>query len=794
MKNKIVTLSIREIKKSFSRFFSLFIMSLLGTLVFVGIKSSGPDMIDSLDKYYDSHNVYDLKLESLSGFSDEWAKKLSTLEGIDNVEESYTIHSNIATLDKEFVASVHSITKKINQITLVEGSFPEKDNEVLVEKNMLDVTGLTVGSSFTLENDIFKEKEVVITGIVDSPLYINAVSIDRTNRGTTTLGAGNINFYIYMNDTNILLPRYTEINLTVTNAKNFYTSSAEYNELIDETVNNLEGFIKSEFEDSNYLLSKRMDYSTYKSYIDDTESVSNLSKIFPVVFFIVAVLISLISMSRMVENDRLQIGTLKSLGFNNFSIIFKYILFSFFGAVTGGVIGSLLGLILIPNLIWSIYSLLFDLPKFYTSFNIEYILIGIGVEVICICGATLYTALRDIREKPSALMRPKPPKGSKKILLERIPVIWDNINFSKKVTIRNMLRYKKRALMTVIGILSCTALMLSGFGLRDSIIDLPNKHYKEVFNYDSVLYLNQKVDVETIKGFSHINDVVEVKTFSSKVNDIDINVIVPLDSKDLHKIVNLKDLDETDVELSEDGIIITNKLAKLLGKNIGDNISILAFDNKKYDFKIENIVQNYIGHTIYISPVLYEKVIGKFDYNTLYLKTEELSQENKDYLSKTLLEFDGIARVVYIDTIIENTEDMLNSLNSVVVILIILSASLSFVVLYNLSNININERKREIATLKVLGFYNKEVDNYITKENIILTLIGIFLGLFIGVFLTNIIVDTVELESVQFLREIKLSSFIYSGIITIFFTFIVNFITHFTLKKIDMVGSLKSVE
>lgn len=566
----------------------------------------------------------------------------------------------------------------------------------------------------------------------------------------------------------------------------------EVEEKIEEAKDELK-----EIEYPSWYIYDRTDYSTYSDYIDDTNSITNLSKLFPTVFFAVAILVSLISMNRMVEEDRLEIGTLKSLGFSNHTIMRKYLLFSFFATIVGCIVGSLLGLTIIPLLIFNIYGMLFDVPNFKFSLNLDMTILSFIIVIICVCGTTVLTVYKVLREKPSDLMRPKAPKNGKRVFLERIKLIWNHINFSKKVTIRNLFRYKKRVLVTIIGIAGCTALMLCGFGIRDAIVDIAHMQYDNTYRFDASVYTNnlKEADIQKIFSNENITKVTSSQMISAKTNNINISLFIAKDNEKLSDIVNLSDTNtEQIVKLELGKVIITDKLSDLTGLEVGDIIEIVDVNNIFYKYEISAIVKNYLGHSIYMDEETYEKSGQKYEPNIIYMNTKEISNKKRDEISKDLLKNDKILNISFKSALMESADNMLKSLNKVVVILIVLAAMLSFVVLYNLSNINITERKREISTLKVLGFYDREVDNYITKENIILTILGIAIGLVLGYFLTKTVISTVEIEKARFIYNIKFISYVYASVLSILFTVVVNIITHFKLKKIDMIESLKSVE
>lgn len=583
----------------------------------------------------------------------------------------------------------------------------------------------------------------------------------------------------------------SNLNLYNSNLQEYYNSRALFESEISDAKKELENI-----PECTWYVYDRLDDSNYQEFINDGNSVANLSKVFPTIFFVVAILISLISMSRMVEDDRGEIGTLKSLGFSNRHIRKKYILYAFLACFLGCIIGSVLGFFLLPRYIWNIYKIIFDIPVFAIDYDLTYVIIGCLIAIVCICGTTLLTIRKVVKEKPSELMRPKAPANGKRVLLEKIPFIWKRLKFSNKVIVRNIFRDKKRVIMTIVGILGCTGLILAGFGIRDSIVDIPTYQYENVFNFDNMVYLNDNVTdqkIDELFNDKHIRSTLNTNITTGTSNGYSINVLTVENKDELNGILSLNDVKTKDkIDLEDNKVIISDKLADLTNTKVNDKITFEDANGISYEFTVSGICENYVGHYVFMNKTTYENNIGNYSTNVVFVKASNSKYE--DEIAKNLLNNDDVMTVISTESTIRTVDDMLKSLDSVVVLLIVLSACLSFVVLYNLSYINISERKREIATLKVLGFTNKEVDNYINKETIILTVIGIAFGLLFGVFLTNIIINTVEIEMVRFIRHINVLSFIGAALITIVFTLIVNLITHYSLKKIDMIESLKSVE
>ncbi len=586
-------------------------------------------------------------------------------------------------------------------------------------------------------------------------------------------------------------------------------SRAEFNEKIAEAEGKLIDAKEevSKIENPVWYILDRNQNSGYSSYIQDTKSIENLSLVFPVVFFAIAILVSLTSMTRMVEEQRQEIGTLKALGYNKFHISIKYIIYSSLACIIGGIIGMNIGFQLLPRIIWDMYEMMYTLPEFLVQFDYANATLGLVLIYICIVGATLYSILRELRHMPAILLRPKAPKLGKRVLLEKIPFIWKRLNFSHKVTIRNIFRYKKRFLMTIIGIFGCTSLILAGFGLKDSISKILPYQYEKVFDYDlqvalkSSLTEEQKENVkQNLQNNNKIKEVVESYmlsgTAANKESQEDVQIVIPESNKEVKKVINLKNLEtEEEITMPNDGVIITDKLSQLLGVKVGDTITIKDSNDVEKEVKISSIAENYISHYVYMSKEYYENLYQeKYNTNVMFVKDDNLTEEEEQEISRNLISMNEVSTVQLTKTIMKTLDDTLNSLNYVVIILIISAGLLAFVVLYNLSNVNISERIRELATIKVLGFYDREVYSYVTRETILLTLIGIVLGLGGGYFLNFYIIGTCEIDMLRFVKVIDPLSYLYAILITIAFTIIVNIVTYFALKKIDMIGSLKSVE
>ena len=1014
MKSALLKDSIKEIKNTYKRFLSILVMAFLGVGFFAGMRAASPDMVDTIDQYYKESQVYDIKILSTLGLTNDDIDAISEIDEIENTVGTYETEGKIEIDNKEIITKIMSV-EKLNKPILLQGNLPKTQNVCVVEDSFLTANHKSIGDTIEVEvektkNDEGEEVEYLnknilkIVGTVKSPLYISR------DRGTSSLGSGKIDYYIYVHKENIKANEiYTNIYIKLKNSENYTTSSEKYEEYIAEVKEKIEAIkeerekarhdklvdiatrkvkeaeeklnenkqnaqqqieeakqeiengknkiekaevklnsskkeadtkfksaynqiqmakesifqnetqlnqkeqeagqqiteleikkqelqtqfdtiennltqletqynqikdnpniseeqkqmlenkiqmlkqskqtIKAGIEQINngittgkqeienaktqlqnakneltkkekqYEATKTATYSSlenakieieksktelekgekeleekqeefkdkiadaesklidsrekianienptwyvldrysntgYNSFIQDTESIENISKVFPIVFFMVALLISLTSMTRMVEEQRTQIGTLKALGYNKLQIASKYVIYAGLACVIGGVLGMSVGFVLLPQIIWTMYQMMYQMTdNIHISFNI--IIGGMGLLLICVCiiGATIYAVLKELVQTPSTLMRPKAPKMGKRVLLEKIPFIWKRLSFSQKVTVRNIFRYKKRFLMTIIGILGCTALIVVGFGVRDSIRCIMPNQFEKVFNYDMQIGLKNGLEDEqkqkyiiSLQEKTELEKVVETYMTSNiaknQENEEDVQIIVPKEPKDLDEVINLTDVKTGEkVQLEENAICLTDKVAELLNVKQGDTITLKDSKDKERQVKISNIVENYVYHYVYMSRITYENLYGEnYNTNMLFTKNNNLSKEQETNLATEIMNQSEVASISRNSSIMNLLDDTMKSLNYVVIILIVSAGLLAFVVLYNLSNVNISERIRELATIKVLGFYDKEVYSYVTRETVILTAIGIVLGLISGYFLNYFII------------------------------------------------------
>lgn len=568
---------------------------------------------------------------------------------------------------------------------------------------------------------------------------------------------------------------------------------------------------KKELEDlemPEWMVTDREDLPEYTDYGDNADRLRNIGQVFPVIFFLVAALISLTTMTRMVEEQRTQIGTLKALGYKKSAIAAKYICYAFFATLLGSVLGMLIGEKIIPYIIITAYGIMYH--NVANTISIDYqpgfALIASAASVVCTVGATLFASGKELQETPASLMRPPAPKEGKRVLLERLTFIWKHLSFSWKSTIRNLFRYKKRLIMTVFGIAGSMGLMLVGFGIQDSISDIAAIQYRELQHYDGMVIEDSDATEEEHaelfeymkenEQIAHCNRVQMTKISAPKgSSNISIYLFVPESLSEFAKDVTLKNrITGETYELTDEGAAISEKTASLLGLKVGDMIPLKKGD-KEYKVRVAVITENYMSHYLYMTPRVYEQTFGeKPEYENIVFTMQEDCKDDLEMAGSRILANPGALSISYTSSLASQVDRMLSTLDAVILVLIVSAGMLAFVVLYNLNNINITERQRELATLKVLGFYDGEVSQYVLRENVILTVLGIMFGAVFGILIHRYVITTVEVDAVMFGRNIKLLSFLYSGILTSIFSIVVNGVMHFKLKTIDMVESLKSVE
>lgn len=798
----------KEIYVNRKRFISIVLIVMLGVGFFSGIKATTPSMKYTANKYFDDSNFMDFTLNSTLGFTDSSIDILkNNIDEIENIYPAYSRDIIVKLNNSENVIKFYSINDEVNKLELVDGNYPTASNEILVDAKL----DIEIGEILELKDtDFLTSNSLKVVGKVNSPLYISV------ERGNSTVGNGKISGFMYVNKDIINSSVYTDLYITVKNPNNFLTYSDDYSNYITSVKSKLED-VSKELNDDRYnsyvnsigslrtptptmYIFERSDNIGYSEYKANSEKIDAIGKVFPIIFFVVSALVCLTSMSRMVEEQRLQIGTLKALGYSGFSIAMKYIAYATLATIIGSILGVIVGVNIIPRVIANAYAIMYNLPKVTVFFSLSIPITAALTSLLCTLVSTIYSCISEMMHTPAVLMRPKSPKLGKRIFLEKINFIWKHLNFTKKVTCRNIFRYKKKFYMTIIGIAGCTALVVTGFGLKDSVTALVPKQFDGIYKFNIQIGIKENENLENVNNILNENNInystVKLNSVNVSANEtsVDSYVLVAKDSEALENIINLQNrITKEQLHLDDNSVIITEKLSKLLNVKIGDTIQI-PFGETNAEVKISSITENYVYHYVYMNSSLYENLTNTPYVCNMIFANADIDETAQNNLSAKLLSDTAVSAVIQLDNSRYSLNQTFDSLNSVVWVLIIAAAALAFVVLYNLSNTNISERIREIATIKVLGFYDKETSAYIYRESTILTAIGIVLGLILGYFLEGYVIKTCEVDLIMFNADIKFISYVFAIAITIICTIIVNIFIHFSLKKVDMIDSLKSVE
>lgn len=815
----------RGMAKNKGKFISVFFIILLGAAFFSGLRASEGDMLLSSEKYYDDTSMADYRVIGTLGITEEDVADLNALDEVELAEGAYSVDALSDDEDKRAV-KIMSISQQINVPVIVEGRAPAAKDECLLD-SLLKVYGTyKVGDTVSfLADDVsllgspLAVTQFTVVGFADLPQYMDV------NRGTGTVGNGELDGFALVLPEAFSLPVYTEANLLLSGAKQLNSFEDDYDALAQKGETALETLaqtacsrryeqLKEEYpaavalglisEPSWYVLG-RDTVASYVSYQNDAERIASLGKLLPVIFFLVAALVSLTAMTRLVEEERAQIGTLKALGCGNSSVFLRYLMYALIPTLLGSVAGVLIGEKVFPLAILSTYSLLYrGLTSYLLPYDFLQGSIAVLASVLVTGAATAFACFNISREKPAQIMRPESPKPGKRVLLERVPFIWKHLSFTQKSTVRNMFRYKKRLLMTVIGVAGCMGLVLVGFGLHDSIMVVADKQFTEISHYEASVTVAGSVSQEEADALAAdiTKEFAGVSAYTMYQKSVDVHsnsgtqtvtLCVPQSVENIEEYFTFRvRKTQKSISLAQEGAILSEKTASSLGVSAGDTLYLGNDDSVSVTVKA--VFENYIGHYLFLTPEVYTSLYDTPVYSQILLSYADTSDEFQTKLGEYLLGRSEVQGVAFTSTTVDWADDTLSSLNTIVLIVLGAAALLAFVVLYNLNSINIAERKRELATLKVLGFYDTEVASYVYKENILLTLIGVIFGIGVGIFLHQYVIRSIEVDLIMFGRSISLLSYFLGAGLTMVFSLIINFAMYGSLKKIDMIESLKSIE
>lgn len=796
--------SLKKVFYSLNRFMTILIITAIGIAFFTGLRATAPSMFSTASSYYQEQNFMDIQIFSNVGFSSQDVEDLTSLTNIKEVTPEYRMDAFTSSKGQKLTVLLISTdsSREVNQPFLVEGRLPSKDNECLVDLNLTKKGEYQLGDtvSFSLDNTKtlpLTETTFTIVGIAKNPEFL------ATGRGSSALGSGQIAGFFYLPKTVFNLPVYTGLSLTINKDSDLDIFSDEYKDLVDTAKIEIKNLPAAE---NWYVLDHESNLGIV-SYEQDANRIKTLSLVIPLLFFLISIMVTMTSMTRLVESDLTLIGTYKALGYYNITIALRYLFYAISASFIGAILGIVIGYLLFPRLIIDAYGSLYDLSAIKLNIEASLIILASGIAVFSAAVPAFIVALTAMREVPSELMRPAAPIKGKVILLERLKPLWSRFSFSQKIMLRNLFRYKKRLFMTLLGVAGCTALMFTGFGLKDSLTSIVDAQYNSVFNYDVEVQLQENISTEEKAGFQEFlldHPVIEDSIFIRKEN---MKIVTPDASKDLNTVVLGEDQDVKDLlslhdrktqkplALNSEGVIISEKLSELYDLKVGSTLTLKQATGQEALVKVTGIMENYLLHYVFMTDTFYAQIFKETPVaNTVLSSTTDTSKKTEENLFNEISKVPGVNNVVFTSFHIATFQDSIDALTFVVLVLILSAAALVFVVLFSLTSINIEERKRELATLKVLGFKKFELISYIFKEGIILTILGAFLGLLLGYFLHSYIISTMEIDVLMFGRIIRWQSYLYSFLLTLFFATIVNSIMIYQINKIDMISSLKSIE
>lgn len=826
---------LREIKRTFTKFLSIFAICALGVAFFAGIRATSPDMKEAGDRLYNTYNLSDISVISTSGLTADNIRDLESIEGIRAVraslfvdamargtgekEKNLRLYSMPIKLKSEYAPLIDLIPDygidtspeyEMNGVEIVSGRMPLNDTETaldytlegsLVKQLGDEITLTTSGGTVTLR----------VVGFIRSPMYISMFE-----RGTSSIGNGTSDGFAYASGNaisslgtklpvmSLLNTYYTRADIVIFGKEGLSAYSDEYEALVNEVTDRIEDYAST--QSGTWYIQDRSGNPGYSDYSENTDRIAAVGDVFPLIFFIVAALVCLTTMTRMVEEQRIEMGTMKALGYGGWQIAMKYAVYAMSACISGGVVGAIIGFKLFPYVIMKAYSIMYYLGKLETPYRADIAFMAIAAMAVCTAAATFSACYASLKEVPATLMRPKAPKAGRRVLLERIPFIWKKLSFTSKVTVRNLFRYKKRFFMSVIGIAGSGALLVTAFGLNDSIFGIIEKQFGDIWQMDVQAYVYEAMplaDMQELLGKNPANDDFDSVMFcldsqmECKNGGRSQNGVHLLGVESAGSMAGRVSLHNggTPVTLDDSGVVVTAKLAETLSIKAGDEINMRT-GGEDHLMRVIGVADNYVYHYVYITAAYYETVFGKaMLYNGFMGNLKDgLTDETMDAMSTQLLSDSRMYTVRTIESIYASVWDSLSILNYVVLVLILGSGMLTFVVMLNLTNINIGERMRELATLRVLGFYDKEMYAYIFRENNALSVIGAFVGLVFGKIMHLFVIRTCEVDMVMFVRSAKPLSYVYAFALTIAFSLIVNLLMRPNVRAIDMVESLKSAE
>lgn len=865
----MIKLLLRTIKNSLGRFIAISLIIMLGTLIFVGVKATGPALNDSLQATVVKHHLSDLEILSSQGFTETELKAVRQVPGAQ--VEGVLLQNVLGGKNRDVIALYgYQKNNHQNQLILKQGRLPRNQHEIVLDQQARLREGYKIGDYFNLEkNPQLKYQKYRIVGFADSPQYV-----DHSTRGASNLGTGKVTYFAYVSHLAFRSSVYSGMQVYFPELQNQKMFSNKYQRAVKQKTaqvrrhltpavkkrrQSLAGTALTQIEQGKQKLAQsrqklvaaqqvlkqqgltnastmrtlqrqeaklqqqrrqldqqaqrvkqalqpsllyqtRQDLPGFTGYGESSQRIAAIANVFPLFFFLLAGLITFTTVTRMVEEQRGQMGTLKALGYGKGAIVFQYVAYAGLAGISGAAVGAVLGKQLIPRIVLAMYQeYVVEIVKIPVDWRA--IALAALLTLLVTIGAATLVSLREVRTTPAALLRPRAPRAAHKIFLERVPGLWRRLRFFQKISYRNLSRAKLRGLMTILGIAGGTALILTGFGIACSIKEAGNQQFQHVLRYDAVVRARQPKDLTSVqnslKRSAATRATLPVYTAVVQVNQRqktvrDVTLTVPKNPGQFDQFVRLRDYQSNhSIGLPTRGVVVSPKVARILHVQVGDQIKIRVPNQKTVQVRIAKVVTNYAGNVIYASPSAYQRAFGHApNFASVLVKTDH--QPSARLTKRWMSDNDKILGISLMADQAEMIQKMTKQLGPIVMIFIGLSAILSFVVLYNLNNINIAERLYELSTIKVLGFYNREVTLYVARESIILAIIGILAGFGLGNLLTGYVIRQAETNNVIFPLTIKPFAYLVAVLLMVIFNLIVVYITHRKLQKIDMVAALKS--
>lgn len=849
---------IREIWSSKARFASILLIIFLGVAFYTGIRATGPDMSQAANDYYRQQKLATNSVQSTLGLTISDTRVLARHRSQVTYQAVKTLDVN--QLNNNRVVRVTELprTQRLNRLAVVSGRLPQTANEIVLDQQAQKLQpSLHIGSTYRIVSTPALNKKLThrtfkVVGFVNSPTYV-----ENTSRGVTNVGKGTLDYVVYVQPKTIKQAAYSRIDVRFKNLTNVTPYSATYKRLNRQNTATLKRWLKPQaakrqaqlraeatqnvaplqrtittlgqqlpvnapqlvalktklaraqaqikaIQAPTYLYSDRDDNPGYTEYHENTQRVVALSTVFPLFFIAIAALICLTTMTRMVEELRLQMGTLKALGYGNAAVGSEFMIYGGLAALIGTVLGVIFGVNFFPQFIAQAYGSMYNLPAIRVQYLWPDIWIALAIALICTLGTAFVVLRVDLRSTPTALLQPKAPRAGQTLLLERWHWFWRHLNFNHKITLRNLFRYKQRLLMTVLGIAGCMAMMITGFGLKDSIGDISVKQFNQLWHYDAVVTRSgnetaaQRTTISQPSLYQANLRLLSKQVTVQKAGVAEQTATLGVPAQPLrlkHFVVLRNRQTHAAYHLGNHGAVIDEKLAKLYHVQVGDHLTIKLAGQPIKRVRVAAIAENYVNHFVYLSPTYYHRVFGKAAiYNANLVQFKHGGETAANGYADTLLQRHGILNVTLMSTEKKTNFKMLDSMNLVVLIFVVSAGALALVVLYNLTNINVSERIRELSTIKVLGFYDGEVTMYIFRENLILTVLGIIAGCFLGNWLHAYILQTAETNALMFSPDIHPLSYVYSALLTLAFSLLVMVMMHRKLKRVNMLDALKSID